>query len=167
MRRSDLIVLSVIFLIAASGEVKAQKHPRQHHRPITVTVIRNLSFGAFTFGSTGGTVTISPDGSRSATGGIILLNLGYSFSTALYKITANQYTVISILNGPDVSLRGNNGGSFTLHIGDSDPPSPFVTTPDHHRATLLSIGGTLIVSNPALSPPGSYSGTFDIIFVQE
>jgi hypothetical protein len=31
----------------------------------------------------------------------------------------------------------------------------------------MNIGGTLTVGNSASNPPGSYSGTFDITFIQE
>jgi len=164
--RFILIVLTVIFLLAASRKAKAQEPPP---RPITVTVslVQNLSFGAFYHGNTGGTVIIYPTGSRSATGDVVLLNLGYSFATGLYDVVANPGTLVSILNGPDAILTGSGGGSLTLHIGDSDPDSPFIITTMPPAATQLRIGGTLIVGNPGANPPGNYSGTFDVTFVQE
>jgi hypothetical protein len=160
-----LMLLPVIFLLAETQEAKAQEPPP---RPVTVTVTgQNLSFGAFYHGPVGGTVTINSGGSRSATGDVILLNLGYSYSTALYQLVANPGTVISLLNGPDVSLPGIPGGSMTLHIGDSDLGPTFVITSIPPAYTLLNIGGTLTISNPIANPPGSYSGTFDITFIQE
>jgi hypothetical protein len=163
--RFILIVLPVILMFLISPEIKAQEPPP---RPVTVTVTgQNLSFGAFYHGPVGGTVTINSGGSRSATGDVILLNLGYSYSTALYQLVANPGTVISLLNGPDVSLPGSPGGSMSLHIGDSDLGPTFVITSVPPAFTLLNIGGTITVSNPGSNPPGSYSGTFDITFVQE
>jgi hypothetical protein len=138
-------------------------------RPITVTVnmSQNLSFGAFYHFSTGGTVTINSDGSRSATGDVVLLNLGFSYSTGLYDLVGNPGTLVSILKGPDAVLPGSNGGSMTLKIGDTDPASPFIITTMPPNATQLRIGGTIIVGSPLSNPPGNYSGTFDITFVQE
>lgn len=138
-------------------------------RPISVTVnmSQNLSFGAFYHFSTGGTVTINSDGSRSATGDVVLLNLGFSYSTGLYDLVGNPGTLVSILKGPDAVLSGSNGGSMTLKIGDADPVSPFIITTIPPSATQLRIGGTLIVGSPLSNPPGNYSGTFDITFVQE
>jgi hypothetical protein len=163
--RSVLIIMTIFFLLAGSHEVQAQEPPP---RPVSVTVTaQDLSFGAFCHGAAGGTVIINSDGSRSATGDVVLLNLGYSYSTALYQIVADPGTVISILNGTDVSLPGTNGGFMTLHIGNSNPASPFVTTMVPPIATLINIGGTLTVSNPLANPPGTYSGTFDITFIQE
>jgi hypothetical protein len=104
---------------------------------------------------------------RTATGDVILLSMGYSFSTTLYEVIANPGTIISILNGPDVSLPGSNGGSITLTIGASDPASPFVTTTPPPLPTYLNIGGTISIGPSVANPPGDYSGTYDITFVQQ
>ena len=125
-QRFAFIFITVILLLALSHELSAQEPPP---RPIVVTVTsQGLSFGAFTHGAAGGTVTISSGGLRSSTGDVVQLGLGFSYSTALYEVIANPGTVISLLNGPDVLLPGSNGGSLSLHIGDSDLGSPFVTT---------------------------------------
>ena len=49
-------------------------------------VVQNLKFGAFTQGGTGGTVRIETNGSRSATGSIIGLNLGQVYFQAIIDI---------------------------------------------------------------------------------
>ena len=154
-------ILPVIFLLALHEEVKGQEPPP---RPINVTVTQNLSFGAFYHGAVGGTVIINPAGSRSATGDVVLLTMGYPFSQAIYRIVGHPGTVISLLNGPDVLLPGSGGGSMSLHIGNSNPASPFVLSPGPN---FLNVGGTLTVGNSVANPPGNYSGTFDITFVQE
>jgi len=163
--RSLLKVLPVIFLFAASRQTIAQEPPP---RPVQVTVTAQiLGFGAFYHGAVGGTVMIAPDDTRSATGDVVLLGMGYLFSSARYEIIANPGTVISILNGPNVNLPGSNGGFLTLQVGASDPVSPFVTTVPYGVITYLNIGGTITVGNSAANPPGNYSGTFDITLVQE
>ena len=137
-------------------------------RPIKVTVslVQNLSFGAFYHIGTG-SVIIFPDGSRYSTGGVVLLSMGYSFNSGLYDVVANRGTLITILNGPDATLTGSNGGFLILHIGDSDPLSPFIVTTTPPAATQVRIGGTVIVGNAGANPPGNFSGTFDVTFVQE
>jgi len=158
-------VLIVLVFFATFSEVMAQEPPP---RPVSVTLTaQTLSFGAFTHGASGGSVTVSSTGVRSSTGDVILLSLGFSYSTGLYELVANPGTVISILNGPDVSLPGSNGGSMTLHIGATDPVSPFVINTVPPAYTLLNIGGTLTVGNTLANPPGSYSGSFNITFIQE
>jgi len=157
-------LLIIILFFTFSPELSAQEPPP---RPIEVTVNQNLAFGAFAQGAVGGTISINPASGRSFSGDIILLNLGYTFSAAIYKLVANAGTVVSLLNGPDVSLPGSNGGSMTLHIGASDPVWPFVITTVPPAFTLMNVGGTLTVGNPGSNPPGNYSGTFDITFIQE
>ena len=165
-RRCFIVVVSVsLLMIATSVKVYGQEHPP---RPITVTVslVQNLSFGAFYHIGTG-SVIIYPDGSRSSTGGVVLLSMTYSFNSGLYDVVANSGTLITILNGPDVPLTGSNGGFLTLHIGVSDPVSPFIITTTPPAATQVRIGGTLTVGNAGANPPGNYSGTFNVTFVQE
>lgn len=132
-----------------------------------VYTIQNLAFGAFYHGNTGGTVMIASDGSRSATGDIVLLNLGISYFNAIFEIEAPPGSIVSILNGPDATLSGSNGGSMTLGIGSASPAAPFSTTLPPPSRTQINIGGTLTVGNNAASPPGSYTGTFYITFNYE
>jgi hypothetical protein len=158
-------IITAIFFMVVHLALFSQEPPP---RPITITVTgQGLSFGAFSQGAAGGTVTITSAGSRSATGDIILLNLGYTFSTALFQITGNPGTLVSLLNGPDVSLPGSNGGSMLLHIGSSSPASPFIINTVPPAYTSLNVGGVLTVGNPGSNPPGSYSGNFNITFIQE
>jgi hypothetical protein len=134
---------------------------------MSVYTIRNLSFGAFSHGVSGGNVIISNSGTRSATGDIIPLNMGVQYFHAIFEIDAPQGSIISMLNGPNATLSGSNGGSISLQIGSSDPPSPFIITVPQPVRTQVNIGGTLVVGSPASNPPGTYTGTFYITFNQE
>lgn len=126
-----------------------------------VTKMQDISFGAFS--RTGsGTITISNTGIRSATGSVTLLSLGASYYQAIFAIEAPSGTVVTILNGPDVTLTGSNGGTATLQLGNSNPASPFATTATPPATNPVGIGGTLTVSGS--SPPGTYSGTFSVTF---
>jgi hypothetical protein len=129
--------------------------------------IQNLNFGAFSHGVSGGSVTISNSGLRSVTGDVVPLNLGVSYFHSIFEIDAPIGSIISILNGSDVTLTGSNGGSMTLHIGNSDPPSPFVTVRPQPLRTQVNIGGIITVGNAASNPPGTYTGTFSITFNME
>jgi len=162
--KGPLFLMAVLCLLSMTTEIIAQEPPP---RPITVTVTQNLGFGAFTLGVTGGTVSIDPSSIRASTGDVLLLNLGYLYSAASYRLVGNPGTVVSILNGSDVSLAGSGGGSLLLHIGSSNPPSPFVISTVPPNYTVMTVGGVLTVGNTASNPPGSYSGTFNITFVQE
>lgn len=134
---------------------------------ISVYTVQNMSFGAFSNGVTGGTVIISTNGTRSVTGNVVPLNLGTSYFHSIFDIDAPIGSIVSIQNGSDVTLSGSNGGSMTMHIGGSDPPSPFITIVSQPARTQVSIGGTLTVGSSAANPPGTYNGTFYITFNQE
>lgn len=165
VRKYYLFAISILFFFLIPNEIGCQEPPP--HPIIIDATAQGLSFGAFYHGLTGGTVIIDPSGSRSATGDVVLLLLGYSFSAVLFEVYADPGTVISILNGPDIQLFGTPSGSMSLHLGSSNPPSPFVVTSPYSIATPLYLGGTLIVGNSAANPPGSYTGTFYITLIQE
>jgi hypothetical protein len=134
---------------------------------ITVFTTQNLSFGAFSHGSSGGTVVVSNSGMRSVTGDVVPLNLGFNYFNAIFEVDTPLGSIISIMNGSDAILTGSNGGSMLLHIGNSDPPSPFVTVVPQPVRTQVNIGGTVTVGNASTNPPGTYTGVFYITFNQE
>lgn len=153
-------------LLLAPCVARAQEPPP---RPISVYVnpAQGLIFGAFFQGITGGTVILYPDGSRSVTGSIVQANLGYPFSPAIFEVDANPGTLISIMNGPDVTLTGSNGGFLSLHIGTASTGTPFIATATSPARTIVRIGGTLTVGPPLANPSGNYSGVFQVTFIQE
>lgn len=156
-----LIIFPVIFIFFA-GPLAAQQDPPI---PITVSVVENLSFGAFYQGSGGGSVTIDPAGTRTSGGDVVLLGMSIIFTAAHYTIVGNAGTVISLSFNPINSLTGP--GTMSLTLDSSNPVSPFPLM--NHKPLLnhLYIGGTLTVGTPLSNPPGAYSGTFDITFNQE
>lgn len=160
-------LLGLIFLFSSISILNyAQEKPP---RPIAIFVspIQGLNFGSFTQGPLGGTVIVYANGSRASTGDAFLLSTGPSWTPALFEIETNLGTLITIVNGPNATLTGSNGGTLTLEIGGSDPVSPFVTIVEYPNRTRLQIGGTLYVGNPFANPEGSYSGSFLITLIQE
>ena len=129
--------------------------------------IQNINFGAFSHGNTGGTLIIGSDGTRTATGDVVPLNLGVSYYNAIFEIEAPPGAIISMINGPDATLTGSNGGSMSLHIGNPYPASPFSNTNAPPARTQVSIGGTLTVGASGTAPPGTYTGTIYITFNHE
>ncbi len=134
---------------------------------ITVYTLQNMSFGAFHPGAGGGTVTINTAGARSAAGSVVLLNLGIAFFQSIFELEAPVGTIISILNGPDATLSGSNGGTMSLHLENSQPVSPFYITVPSPGRTQVSVSGTLNVGGPLITIPGTYTGNFFITFNQE
>lgn len=156
----------LVFLLCSCLSAQAQELPP---RPVSIYVnpAQGLIFGAFFQGISGGSVMVYPDGSRVVTGSIVPANLGFPFSPAIFEIEGNPGTQLSIMNGPDVVLAGNNGGTLQLHLGTSSTGSPFVITTTPPARTQVRVGGTLTVGSPLANPSGSYIGTFSITFIQE
>lgn len=161
-----LFIISIIFVIPA----KAQEKPP---KPITVTVstAQHLSFGTFIQAGSAGTVTVTPQQLRSATGSIILPNMSSIVTPALFIVTALPGTLITIQFTPS-TLHASNGGTISLVLDDSDPKSPFivpgVNTPGGINTEVeVFVGGTLTVGPLATNPAGAYSGTFNVTFIQQ
>jgi len=95
-KRIFLKGIVIILLFAGSTVLNAQEDPP---RPPSISVTTNLSFGAFYHGASGGTVTISPAGIRTATGDIVLLGMGYPYSPSRYNIYSNAVQLSAYLTG--------------------------------------------------------------------
>ncbi len=164
--RVALTIVLMIFSLLWKLDVSAQQAPP---RPISVyfNPSQGLRFGTFFQGTSGGSVIIAPDGSRTVTGGVIEMTTGSAYGAANFEVHANPGTLISILSVPDIILTGSNGGTMTLHIGSSLPVSPFITTASPPAYTSVNVGGTLTVGSPVANPAGVYSGSFLITFMQE
>lgn len=165
-----LMPLLLLVCLLFSVHTKAQEKPP---RPISVdvvslkvTVAQPLNFGAIIPSNGPDKVTVDCNGNRTSTGSIILptIHNSASHSPALFFVDAEPGTLITIFNGPSIVLSGSNGGSMTLTLGKASTGSPFIT---RGTETLVSIGGTLDVGSISANPAGSYSGTFQVTFIQE
>jgi hypothetical protein len=160
-----LFLIPVFLFLGGTMVLKGQEPPP---RPIRITSTgQNLGFGAFYHGASGGTVIVDPNSVRTATGDVVLINLGFTYSAAVFEVHAHPGTIIAILNNNPYSLTGTPSGSMVLNITSTNPTSPFVNTAHFNVPTYLYVGGTLSVGNSAANPPGSYTGTFNITLVRE
>lgn len=124
---------------------------------IAISNTQALAFGKFVAGS-GGSVTVSPAGGRSASGGVVLVPSGAG-AAAQFAVSgdANVTYAISLPADGTVSL-ASGANSMAVNTFTSSP-SPTGTL-SAGGAQTLSVGATLSVgSNQAI---GSYSGTFDV-----
>lgn len=134
---------------------------------ISLYPMQGFNFGTFYQGNSGGTISISTNGARTATGDIVLMNSWLPNAQAVFEIEAAAGTRISISNGNDGTLHGSKGGTLTLHLETTEPGPVFTTTAVLPARTTLNLSAKLIVGNRTVSPPGIYEGTFFIIFNQE
>jgi hypothetical protein len=135
-------------LLAAAAGVAAQ---------IGGSPVQELAFGKFVAAS-GGSVTVSPAGARSASGSVFLVPSG-AWSAAQFMVTGDPDLAYSI------SLPAN--GTVTLNSGaNSMALSNFTSNPaatgqlSGGGAQMLAVGATLSVANG--QPRGSYTGAFEI-----
>lgn len=129
----------------------------------TLTRSQDLSFGAFAAGS-GGTVTITPQGARTASGDVALIGNSQG-SPAAFDVAgaANGTYQITLPANGTVTLTGSNGGSMTVSSFASSPSGQGQL--NSLGTQTLQVGATLGVgSNQA---PGTYSGSFAVTVVFE
>ena len=125
----------------------------------SLTNTRTLSFGRFVAGS-GGSVTIAPNGARSRSGGVILINSAGSgsagFNMAQLKGGAAKAVVVSMPANGTVSI---SNGASSMSVGNFVSDSGLVLELTS-AGLILNIGATLTIApNQA---PGAYSGTFNL-----
>jgi hypothetical protein len=143
-----LIAFASAFVLTAPSEGWAAS--------IALSNTYGLVFGRFVAGS-GGTVTVSPAGGRSASGGVVLMPSGPG-AAAQFAVSGDTNLTYAI------SLPGN--GIVSLTSGSNAMAvNSFVSTPaltgqlSIGGSQSLMVGATLSVgSNQA---PGTYSGVFD------
>lgn len=124
---------------------------------IAISNTQALAFGKFVAGA-GGSVSVSPAGGRSASGGVVLVPSGAG-AAAQFAVSgdANVTYAISLPADGTVSLASGTN-SMAVNTFTSSPSS--TGTLGAGGAQTLSVGATLSVgSNQAI---GSYSGTFDV-----
>lgn len=151
-------ILFLIFFLSLMDKVSAQEVPP---RPIEVSMVSGISFGAFSHTS-GGTITIdanTADGNRTTAGSIVPLGMGIPVRRACFSITGNAGTIVNLSFNPNVSL-----GILSMIINSTNPGVAFPLQNQYPLNNIIYLGGTLNVG-PG-SPAGTYSGTFTIDFIQ-
>ena len=135
--------------------VIAQPNPP---RPVILTANNSfpLAFGAFSPGAGGGTVRISPGGTRTSTGDVVLLNLGYSIliGNVLYKskprLCGLPYDQLSGYSDTkrrgyfDTKFRRHTAGiAICHHVTMAATNNPAGWRNAHRRSYRIESGGTI------------------------
>lgn len=125
---------------------------------LAVNNVQAMSFGKFVAGS-GGTVTVSSSGARSASGGILLMPSSTG-SAALFSVTGapNATFAISLPANGNVLLTSTTGQSMA--IKDFMSSSRLTGQLGSGGSQTILVGATLNVGNN--QAPGNYSGLFDL-----
>lgn len=125
------------------------------------------SFGSFVVGQAGGTIRITEDDERIVEGNIILLNQGSEVMPAIFAVEAPLGATVHIQLGPDVMLKGSNGGEGILRMHYPGNGSSFISTVSPPDRNYISIPVSLILQGGMQSYPGNYSGTMSITVLEE
>lgn len=130
---------------------------------------QDLDFGQFAATNRAGTVTIAPNGTRTATGGVVLAGRtgqpasfsGYGFPNQTVRISVSSATGTVTRQGGTQTMR------FDTFIVGSTPQAQITTQPLAFRIAssngmfAFPLGATLRVN--ANQVPGVYVGTFNVV----
>lgn len=146
-------------------------------RTATISAVQELSFGDLTIwtGSSGGTATVDYNGTRTATGNVVLLDMGTTAKQAIFEFKLCPGRTVTINYATRTIMTGNNGGTLPLHIGSIRIGSTtidsgsgiFTSNSGCDDLHLIYVGGTIDVGSVFSSPPGAYTGSFQITFNQQ
>jgi hypothetical protein len=123
---------------------------------IDVTTQSNLGFGQIVATTTSGTVTVSPAGSRTRSGGVVLGN-GSGVSAASFAVTGEHNAGYSITL-PSVCTLSAGGSSMTADTFTSSPSGSGNLGPS--GAQSVTLGATLHVGSGQAA--AAYSGTYPV-----
>jgi hypothetical protein len=155
-----IFILGFIFIQSAQGQ------PEKPPRPISIAMYQNLSFGSVILGFTEGTVSMSANGIRSVSGGLIL-QPGSPGNAAVFEVKAPPGTLIRLFLPPKTQL-SNGKTPLVLNLDSTDPPGlTFITTRQQGQINLVHVGGTLLIPANSSDLPGSYIGSFTLTVIQE
>lgn len=136
---------------------------------LSFLTVEDLEFGRMVRGTTAGTVTIAPDGTKTSTGGVTPVGGGHQPARFAGKGSFNQFVQVSITATPITITRVGGGATMTVSnfVIGSTPTAPITTAPRTFRITSptgifnFPIGARLNVG--ANQMDGNYQGTFTIV----
>lgn len=146
------IRIRLLFALASFG-----CPPLLYAANIEIASLQPLSFGKFV--AVSGSVTVSPSGTRVATGGIVLLQTGPG-QAAQFLVTGDADAAYAVTLPVDGTVSIANGGTSVAVNGFASSPASTGLLPGG-GTQILSVGARLEVT--AGLPPGVYSGTFSVV----
>ncbi|MDQ2736172.1 MAG: DUF4402 domain-containing protein [Pseudomonadota bacterium] len=123
----------------------------------SISTVSAMSFGNFIAGS-GGTITVSPGGARSQSGGVVLVGQGSTYSAASFRVSGTSNATYTITLPVDHTVMLADGGN-TMGLNGFISIPPTGTLSGSGLQTIL-VGATLAVGNA--QAPGNYTGTFSV-----
>lgn len=165
----QLALLMVILMTTVLGfaqEFSTQESGRQEKFRASIVVLSPFRFGAFYPGALGGTVNLSYEGLRTATGSVVLLPPGIVGPAVLQLRTASN-SMVHIHYDKRLHLKSSYGAFIVMWPGELSLGNPFVSPPNSESGFLVTLGGLLELDGGNHNPPGEYCGTIHFVVVVE
>lgn len=164
------LALTMVILMAVgfcfAQEFSAKESGRQEKFRASIYTLSPFRFGAFYTGNLGGTVTLSYEGIRTATGNVVLLPLGI-VGPAVMEIRAPSNSMIHLHYEQRLHLKSSHGAFIAMLPGELSLGNPFVSPPNAESGFTVSFGGVIELDGGQHNPPGEYSGSIHIVLVVE
>ena len=131
---------------------------------LTATELAELNFGKFSPETQGGSVLVTPDGVRSASGSVELS--GGSHNPASFFITGEGGATYSIILPTQPAVLTNASNTKTMVVSNwiSFPSAGIGNGLLAQGSQEVKVGATLHVGSMAENPVGVYTGTYSITF---
>lgn len=169
MIRNTIIALILGSVIAAGSAHSQSSITAQAFAEViealTAQEMDQLNFGRFSPETAGGEVIISPDGSRSAQGTVILASGPHT--PGRFAVTGHPEAsfIIQLPETPSVLVHQETNKTMIVENWETDPPAGTETQILPDGSQFISVGAILVVGNIEDNPVGMYSGTFQLTFV--
>jgi Domain of unknown function (DUF4402) len=130
---------------------------------VDLLAVDDLAFGGVACDAAPGTVTVSPSGSLSASGGVTLVGSGDRARPARFRIVGGDPgAAVSLIVPASARL---SGASRSIEIGDFRVAPASTLTLDASGGHDIWVGATLRVDSHAAA--GDYSGAVTLVAVYE
>lgn len=164
MKKVTIILTGVILMALTSVNVFGQGSAATESATATARIIipiqlentQGLVFGNIASSASIGTVTISPSGTRSHSGGVTPSVIG-AFNNAIYTATGEPNATYTITLPASITI--SSGGNNMTVNGFTSDPTPTGTLGAGGTQTI-NVGATVNVG--ANQATGNYSGTYDV-----
>lgn len=131
---------------------------------LTAKETQQLNFGRFSPETNGGSVVITPDGSRSSQGSVVLASGPHNPGLFIITGAALASFTIQLPSAPAQLIHQGSNKTLLVDQWVSDPPAHMETSTQANGSKQVAIGATLIVGNMEDNPVGLYTGSFQLTF---
>ncbi|MCO5256874.1 MAG: DUF4402 domain-containing protein [Lentimicrobium sp.] len=163
MKKVTIILTGVILMAITSMNVFGQGSSATDDATATARIItpislvntQGLAFGNIAASSNPGTVTITPEGVRSHTGGVTPSIIG-TYNNAIYSATGEPNATYTITLPGSISI---SDGTNTMSVNNFTS-TPAAGTLSAAGSQTINVGATVNVG--ASQPTGNYTGSYDV-----